>query len=76
MPRALTEFDYVAVFDNTDIENRQQPALILETLNGRMITLVSQVPEWVANALRGTAYEITDRLRAQVRTRNPSGSGL
>jgi hypothetical protein len=76
LPRALAEFDYVAVFDNTDIENRQQPALILETLNGRMLTLASQVPEWVANALRGTAYELTEQLIAQVRTKSQSGSGL
>jgi predicted ABC-type ATPase len=76
LPRALAEFDYVAVFDNTDIENRRQPALILETLKGRMLTLASQVPEWVANALRGTAYELTEQLKAQVRARSQSGSSL
>jgi hypothetical protein len=66
----------VAVFDNTDIEDRRQPALILETLKGRMLTLASQVPEWVASALRGTAYELTEQLKAQVRTRSQSGSSL
>ena len=66
LPRALAEFDYVAVFDNTDIENRRQPELVLETLQGRILTLSSQVPEWVENALRGTAYELTNRLRSQI----------
>lgn len=68
-PRALAEFDYVSVFDNTDIENRRQPLLVLETLHGRIFTLAPEVPAWVANALRGTAYELTDLVKAQ------SGSG-
>ena len=71
LPRALMEFDYVAVFDNTDIQSRRQPALILETLNGRILTLVSQVPEWVTNALRGTAYELTERLKSSSSELNP-----
>jgi predicted ABC-type ATPase len=69
LPRALAEFDYVAVFDNTDIENRQGPELILETLNGGLLTVAQQVPEWVANALRGTAYELTEGLRSLGRSR-------
>jgi predicted ABC-type ATPase len=75
-PRALAEFDYVAVFDNTDIENRRQPALILETLNGRMLTLALHVPEWVESTLRGTTYELTEQLKAQVRTRFHGGRSL
>lgn len=66
LPSALAEFDYVAVFDNTDITNPMQPFLVLETANGHIVWLATQVPEWTLNALRGTAYEITEQLRREI----------
>ena len=69
LPRALAEFDYAAVFDNTDIMNPASAILVLETVNGHIIWLGPQVPAWTLNALRGTAYEVTEQLRRQI----PSG---
>ncbi len=69
LPRALAEFDYAAVFDNTDIMNPAPAILVLETVNGHIIWLGPQVPAWTLNALRGTAYEVTEQLRRQI----PSG---
>jgi hypothetical protein len=69
LPRALAEFDYAAVFDNTDIMNPASAILVLETVTGHIIWLGPQVPAWTLNALRGTAYEVTEQLRRQI----PSG---
>src|SRR5271165_3433676 len=65
----LTLQGEAAVFDNTDIMNPAPAILVLETVNGHIIWLGPQVPEWTLNALRGTAYEVTEQLRRQI----PSG---
>ena len=66
LPRALTEFGYVEVYDNSDRVERGRPTLVLEGINGRIVSLIAQVPEWTVNALRGTEHEITERLRSRV----------
>lgn len=68
LPRALTEFGYVQVYDNSDKIKRGRPTLVLEGINGRIVSLVAQVPEWTLNALRGTEHDISEQLRSQVRT--------
>jgi len=65
LPRALKNFDYVAVFDNSDMRNRR-PRRLLETAHGQFISLAEQLPGWIIRALQGTEYEITERLRGQL----------
>ena len=67
----MAEFDYAAVFDNTDIMNPASAILVLETVTGHIIWLGPQVPAWTLNALRGTAYEVTEQLRQADSVRTP-----
>ncbi len=67
LPRALKEFDYVAVFDNTDIVKQGRPTRVLETVEGHLVSLVTQPPEWAVKALRGTAYDLTPKLQKEVK---------
>jgi predicted ABC-type ATPase len=75
LPRALKEFDSVRVFDNTDTVGGERPILVLETVDGQMVSLATQVPEWAVKALRGTAYEITPKLQRDVHI-DPGGFGF
>ena len=58
LPQALKEFDYVSVFDNTDTGNEPLPALVLETVNGRLVSLIRKAPDWIVDALRGSEFDI------------------
>ncbi len=71
----MKEFDSVRVFDNSDTVSRQPPTLVLETVDGQMVSLAKQVPEWTVKALRGTAYEITPQLQRDVQI-DPGGFGF
>jgi hypothetical protein len=71
----LKEFDSVRVFDNTDTVGGERPILVLETVDGQMVSLATQVPEWAVKALRGTAYEITPKLQRDVHI-DPGGFGF
>jgi len=65
LPRALKEFDSVAVFDNSNMGNRL-PYMVLATEHGQFISLAEQLPGWIIRALQGTEYEITEQLRSQI----------
>ncbi len=69
LPRALAEFDYAAVFDNTNITNQALPILVLETVNGHIIWLGARVPEWTLTQCVALRYEITEQLRSQIPSR-------
>lgn len=51
LPRALREFDLVRVFDNSDTGKREGPRLVLESVDGHLVSLGSELPEWVVKAL-------------------------
>jgi hypothetical protein len=39
----------------------------LETVEGHLVSLVTQPPEWAVKALRGTAYDLTPKLQKEVK---------
>lgn len=63
LPRALKDFDMVRVFDNSDSASGDGPALVLETVEGQLVSLVSQPPAWVVKTLLGTEYDLRLDLR-------------
>jgi predicted ABC-type ATPase len=64
LPRALRELDSVSLFDNSRFG--VPPLLVLEVRNGRPVTLVDEPPKWLARALLGTEYELTDERRVAI----------
>ncbi len=61
---ALRTLDDVEVFDSAAFGKR--PHLLLESLRGRLTYITPDIPEWLTTALRGTKFEITPQLRADV----------
>ena len=54
------------MFDNTDTVKREGPMLVLEAVDGVVVSLATEVPGWTVRALRGTGYEITAKLRRRL----------
>ena len=61
LPRAIGEFDLVQVYDNslpasaTQSQTSTAP-LVLEALHGKITVASDDLPDWLRNALRGSAY--------------------
>jgi predicted ABC-type ATPase len=54
LPRALRELDSVALYDNSRFDAR--PTRIMETFEGRIVSLAEDTPPWLAEALSGTEF--------------------
>lgn len=54
LPRAIREFDFVQVYDNSVHADR--PRLMLETQRGAPTYVAPDRPRWLKTALAGTAY--------------------
>jgi predicted ABC-type ATPase len=57
LPQALSEFDSITIYDNSD-SGASGPAKIFRTIEGKISEVVARTPEWLDNALRGTAFEV------------------
>lgn len=60
LPTALREMDAVAVFDNSERENR--PDSILTTRRGMVVYRAPRMPDWLLACLRGTEFDSYDSL--------------
>jgi len=56
LPRAMREMDRIVVYDNSTLDQRPQRILIAQ--NGRVVWLHPSCPEWLKEALAGSAYQV------------------
>ena len=56
LPRAMREMDRIVVYDNSTPDQRPQRILIAQ--NGRVVWLHPSCPEWLKEALAGSAYQV------------------
>ena len=63
LPQALRDFDRVTVYDNTELSG--DPPRLFEVVEGRVVFIEADIPQWLERALQGTEFEITESLRTR-----------
>jgi predicted ABC-type ATPase len=59
---AASSVDLLTIYDNSDFEGR--PHLVLESVNGKLVRLAEQFPEWLRSALHWSEEDLATRRAA------------